>query len=184
MRVLFIGPPGAGKGTQARLLCERNGLAYLGTGDILRAAKKNRTPVGERARPYMEAGQLVPDEIVNELVAERFRQSDRPTRFVADGYPRTLAQAVTFDRLLEQYGLPLTAVLVLHVEDDEIIRRLKSRQRAEDDREETVRARLGIYHREVAEVAPYYRAKGIVHDIQGVGDIEEIYNTIMKILRP
>src|SRR5687767_4718715 len=92
MRVIFIGPPGSGKGTQSKLLAQRNGLAYLGTGDILRAAIAGKTPVGERARPYVEAGTLAPDELVDGLIAERLNQPDPPTDFVLDGYPRTLAQ--------------------------------------------------------------------------------------------
>jgi adenylate kinase len=183
MRVIFIGPPGAGKGTQAKLLCQRNGLEYIGTGDILRYAIKERTTVGERARPYVESGGLVPDEVVNELIAERFRLTDRPARFVTDGYPRTLQQAVSFDRLLEQYSLPLTAVLVMQVDDNEIVQRLMSRKRA-DDNMETVRSRLLIHHREVEEVVPYYRARGIVHEVHGIGEIEQIYTSIVKILKP
>src|SRR5690349_5772822 len=115
MRVILIGPPGSGKGTQSRLLYERNRLAYLGTGDMLRAAIANRTAVGERARPFVESGRLVPDDLVNDLIADRLNQPDQPRRFVLDGYPRTLPQAHALDRVLEGKKLGLTGVVVIRV---------------------------------------------------------------------
>ena len=98
MRLILLGPPGCGKGTQAKLLCQRNGLEHIGTGDILREAIRQHTAAGQRAKPFVDAGQLVPDDLVNDLIAERFERDDRPERFVMDGYPRTLAQAAAFDR--------------------------------------------------------------------------------------
>jgi adenylate kinase len=127
MRLILLGPPGSGKGTQADLLSERHRLEHIGTGDLLRAAIKDGTPVGETARPYVESGQLVPDSVVNDLIAERFHRPDRPERFVLDGYPRTVAQAVSFDTVLHQERLGLTAVLLLEVPDEEIIRRVGGR---------------------------------------------------------
>jgi adenylate kinase len=183
MRVIFLGPPGSGKGTQSKLLCQRNGLVYIGTGDMLREAIHRRTPLGERARPYVESGELVPDDLVNELIAERLQRPDRPRCFVIDGYPRTAPQAVALDRLLEQHGLGLTAVLVMRVEDEEIIRRLSGRQR-DDDGEEMVRARLAIFHRETAAIAAHYAPRRILHEVKGTGEIEAVYNTITKILKP
>ncbi len=105
MRLILIGPPGSGKGTQAKLLCEKLGLAYVGTGDILRDAVRLGTPAGRLAEPYVTAGKLVPDALVNDLVNDRFRREDRPDRFVMDGYPRTLAQAAAFDQVLRQQSL-------------------------------------------------------------------------------
>ena len=183
MRVIFLGPPGSGKGTQSKLLAERNGLVYLGTGDMLREARDNHTPLGQRAAPFIAAGQLVPDELVDELVAERLNRADQPTRFVIDGYPRTLAQAKALDRLLESKKMGLTAVLVMIVPDEEIIRRLRGRQR-DDDKEETVRSRLAEFHRQTAAIAQHYRAKGIRHEVPGIGAIEDVYNSIVKILQP
>jgi len=183
MRVIFLGPPGSGKGTQSKLLCERNNLTYLGTGDMLREARDNHTPLGERAKPFMAAGKLVPDELVDELVAERLNRPDQPCGFVIDGYPRTLAQAHALDRLLESKKLGLTAVIVMVVPDEEIIRRLRGRQR-DDDKEETVRARLAEFHRQTAFIAAHYRAKGIRHEVSGIGQIEDVYNSIMRILQP
>ncbi|MBY0229601.1 MAG: adenylate kinase [Gemmataceae bacterium] len=210
MRLILLGPPGSGKGTQSKLLSKRLGLEHIGTGDLLRAGIRARTPVGEQARPFVEAGQLVPDAIVNDLVAERFARGDRPSRFVMDGYPRTVAQARAFDGVLERHKLPLTAVLLLAVEDAEIIQRLSGRWscpqpgckatyhvesnptrvngvcddcgsalvQREDDKEETVQARLVVYHRDTAELIPYYRAKGLLTEARGQGEIEGIYNAL------
>jgi adenylate kinase len=127
MRLILIGPPGSGKGTQAKLLCERYRLAHIGTGDILRDAIRRLTPLGRRAKPYVDSGGLVPDDLVNELMAERFRRPDRPERFVLDGYPRTVAQAAALDQVLRQEFLDLTAVIRLLVDDAEIIARLSGR---------------------------------------------------------
>jgi adenylate kinase len=164
--------------------------------------------------PYIRAGQLVPDDLVNEIVAEYFRKEERPQCFVLDGYPRTLAQAVSFDQVLRQQFLDLTAVVLLLVKDQEIIARMTGRrscpqckatyhqiynppkkpdicdvcgtaliQRA-DDREETVRERLRVYHACTAELIPYYRSQGLLREVAGVGDIEHIYATILQILKP
>src|SRR5262245_48391184 len=127
MRIILLGPPGCGKGTQAKLLSQRYGLEHIATGDILRAAIHNKTPAGLRARADVEAGRLVPDDLVNDLIAERFGQEPRPERFVLDGYPRTLAQAMALDAVLRQHGLLLTGVLLLDVPDEEIIRRVSGR---------------------------------------------------------
>src|SRR5438132_417029 len=194
MRLILLGSPGSGKGTQAQLLSRNNRLEHIGTGDLLREAIRRDTPTGRRARPFVEAGQLVPDDLVNDLIAERFRRPDRPERFVMDGYPRTLAQARAFDAVLAQQGLGLDAVLLLKVSDEVIVRRLTGRwscpkpgcmatyhtesnpprvpgvcddcgtllvQRA-DDKVETVRARLVVYHRDTVELIPYYRARGFL----------------------
>lgn len=127
MRLILIGPPGSGKGTQAKLLTQHLGLAHIATGDILREAIRLGTPAGKKAEPYVKGGQLVPDELVNELVADRFRRPDRPERFVMDGYPRTLAQARAFDSVLAEQGLNLSGVVYLEVDDEEIVRRVSGR---------------------------------------------------------
>jgi adenylate kinase len=215
MRLILIGPPGSGKGTQAKLLCTRLGLFHFGTGDILREAIRLNTPAGRRAQPYVVSGQLVPDDLVNELVADRFRREDRPERFVMDGYPRTLAQAVSFDQVLRQEFLKIDGVLRLEVDDNEIVRRLSGRWscpnpgckatyhtvfnpprqpgvcdvcqtplvQREDDREETVRRRLVVYHQNMGSLADYYRAQGLFHPVNGNGDIETIYADIIRVLQ-
>ena len=128
MRLVLVGPPGSGKGTQAKRLVERLGLTYVGTGDILREAIRLRTPTGVLAGPLMEQGLLVPDVVVNDVVAELFRGPLRPDRFVLDGYPRTLAQAVAFDALMRQQYLRLDAVVNLDIGDDEVVRRISGRR--------------------------------------------------------
>jgi len=127
MRLILLGPPGSGKGTQANLLSQRNHLEHIGTGDIIRAAMRMGTPAGKLAKPYVETGLLVPDELVNDLIAERFALASRPQRFVLDGYPRTRAQAVALDGVLAPHGLGVTDVLLLQVEHAEIVRRLNGR---------------------------------------------------------
>jgi adenylate kinase len=214
MRLVLLGPPGCGKGTQAKLLCQRKGLEHIGTGDILREAIRLGTPAGRRAHPFVESGRLVPDDLVNDVIAERFHRPDRPSRFVMDGYPRTLAQAAAFDRVLRQHFLDLTAVILLQVSDEEIIARVSERWscpktgckatyhttsnppkmpgicdycgtrlvQREDDRPETVRARLIVYHGNTESLVGHYRAQGLLHEVPGHGPIEEVYANIIKIL--
>jgi adenylate kinase len=213
MRLILLGPPGSGKGTQATLLCEPLGLAHIGTGDILRDEARRGTALGQRVDPYLKGGGLAPDELVNEVVAERFRR-DRPERFVMDGYPRTVAQAAAFDQVLRQEFLDLTAVALLLVDDAEIVRRLAGRwscphpgcQRTyhtthnpakrpgycdadntvliqrEDDKEETIRRRLQVYHGNIAELIPHYRAQGLLREVNGQGSIEQVHQRIMQVL--
>src|SRR5262249_52466383 len=127
MRLIFLGPPGCGKGTQAKLLSTRVGLEHISTGDILRDAKRRQTPAGERARPFIEAGRLVPDDLVNALVAERFDADDRPDRFIMDGYPRPLAQGEAFEQILRAHGLSLSCVVLFRVDEEELVRRVAGR---------------------------------------------------------
>lgn len=127
MRIILVGPPGCGKGTQAKLLSKRMKIEHIGTGDLLREAIRNETSVGRRAKPYVEVGNLVPDELVNDLVSERFQREDKPKRFILDGYPRTLMQAKNLDSVLATHNLPLTAVVLLDVCDTEIVKRVTGR---------------------------------------------------------
>jgi adenylate kinase len=212
MRLILVGPPGSGKGTQAKLLSKRLNLAHIGTGDILREAVRMDTPLGRLAAPHIQSGQLVPDDLINEVVAERFRRDDRPERFVMDGYPRTEAQAASFDQVLRQQFLDLTAVLLLTVDEEEIIRRMTGRWscpkckstyhliknpprvpgtcdvcqtpliQRSDDREETVRERLRIYRANTMGMVPHYRAQGVLHEVPAVGEIEQVYQRIIQAL--
>lgn len=215
MRLILLGPPGCGKGTQAKLLCERNSLEHIGTGDILREAIRQQTPGGQRAHPYVEKGLLVPDDLVNDVIAERFNNGNPPECFVMDGYPRTLAQAAAFDQVLRQHYLDLTAVILMQVSDEEIIARVSERWscpkpgckatyhtrskppkvpgvcdycgtkliQREDDRPETVKARLVVYHGNTEALVGHYQAQGLLHAIPGHGAIEEVYANIMKVLK-
>src|SRR5262249_34829987 len=128
MRLILVGPPGSGKGTQAELLSQRLGLMHISTGDILREAVRLETPLGQAVGPYMASGQLVPDDLVNEGVAESFRGDDGPARLVMDGYPRTRARAASFEQALRQQFLDLTAVVLLQVDDEQVIERLTGRR--------------------------------------------------------
>lgn len=185
MRMILLGPPGSGKGTQAKMLCQRLGMAHISTGDILREAVRLGTPLGRQALPYMEQGQYVPDALVNDIVAERFRRADRPESFLMDGYPRTLAQAASFDQALRQQSLGLDAVVNLIVSAEEILRRLRLRQGQEnrpDDSEETVRARLKVFDETMPPVIEHYRRQGILKDVAGEGSKEAIFRAILQAL--
>jgi adenylate kinase len=212
-RLILVGPPGTGKGTQAKLLGKRLGLTHIGTGDILREAVRTDSPLGKLARPYVESGQLVPDNLVNDMIAERFRQPDRPRRFVMDGYPRTLTQALSFDQMLHKQKLHLTSVILLVTDEDEIVRRLAGRLSCPrckstfhpiskppkrpgvcdecghellmrvDDQEGTVRERLRQYRLNLEDMLEHYRRKGLLHEVEGLGDIEGIYNRIVYVLK-
>jgi adenylate kinase len=216
MRLILLGPPGGGKGTQAKLLEQRLKLRHISTGDILRQAIAEGTPAGKRAQPFLANGQLAPDDLVNELVRELFERADRPDRFVTDGYPRSAAQAACFERILRAQALPLDAVILLDVEDEEIVRRTAGRWvcpnkdckatyhtkakpprrpgvcdlcgtplvQREDDREETVRRRLLVYHQTHDALVGYYQAQGLLRQVPGTGEVEAIYQSILEALTP
>jgi len=182
MRVVFIGPPGCGKGTQAQLVRQRMGLAYIGTGEILRDMARQATDLGKQVKPRLDAGLLVPDEMVNAVVEEHFRRPDHPNDFILDGYPRTQAQAKTLDRILKEAALPLQAVIFFQIDEDEAVRRMLLRKRA-DDSEETVRNRLRVYKETIPDLLGYYRKKGLVHEVQAGDSIESVYERIALILQ-
>jgi len=214
MRLIFLGPPGCGKGTQAKLLSEQRHLEHIATGDILRDAKRRGTPAGNRARSYIEAGKLVPDDLVNDLIAERFSGEARPRQFIMDGYPRTLNQAEAFERILRQHGLNLTRVVLFKVDEEELVRRVAGRLscpktsckatyhlvsrpprvpgicdlcgtaliQRDDDKEETIRERLAVYHRQTAELIDYYRKQGLLREVFGEGAIPEVYERLLAVL--
>lgn len=210
MRLILLGPPGSGKGTQAKLLGQRLGLTHIATGDILREAVKAGTPEGARAKPFLDNGQLVPDDLINEIVARRFR-GDPPEHFVMDGYPRTVAQAASFDQVLKQAFSGIDAVVYLAVDDEVIVGRLSGRLvcpvgkepynrtdlppgglcvvhkvpliEREDDKEVTIRKRLKVYHELTEGLITHYRKAGVLREVKGDGDKERIYQQIVEQLK-
>jgi adenylate kinase len=185
MRLILLGPPGSGKGTQAKLLCQRLALVHIATGDIFRDAVRSSTPLGQQAKAFLDQGQYVPDALVNDIIAERLSRPDRPSSFVMDGYPRTLAQAEALHELLERLQLPVAAAVLLKVSDEEIIRRLQgrlAREQRSDDAAETVRARLAVFHATLPSVIEFYRQQGILKAIEGEGSVEQISRAIQSSL--
>jgi len=191
MRLILLGPPGAGKGTQAQILVERHGLPQLSTGDMLRAAVKAGTDVGKRAKAVMDAGELVSDEIVNAIVAERIDQPDCKAGFILDGYPRTLPQADAVSRMLDERGLSLDVVIELVVDDKALVGRIMKRAREaeaagqpirKDDTPEVFDERLREYYKKTAPLIGYYYAMGKLVTVDGMQSMEAVTADIDKIL--
>jgi adenylate kinase len=174
MRIVFIGPPGAGKGTQAERLVAAYGMAHLSTGDMLRAARDAQTEVGRKADAYMAKGELVPDEIIVAIIGERLQQPDCRGGYLLDGFPRTIAQAEALDRMLAEKNTPLDAVLELQVPEEELFRRLAGRGRA-DDTPEVIRQRLVAYRKQTEPLLEYYGKSGLLKSIDGLGSVDEIF---------
>jgi adenylate kinase len=187
MRLIFLGPPGAGKGTQAARIVAKHGIPQLSTGDMLRAAVAAGTPVGQKAKAVMDAGGLVSDEIVIGIVADRIEEADAKKGFILDGFPRTLAQAEALDAMLDGKGLKLDAVLELKVDQtklvDRIVRRAEEARAAgqpvrKDDDPEVFKTRLEAYNRDTAVVAPYYEKRGQLTAIDGMQPIDSVSQAI------
>ena len=204
MRAIFLGPPGAGKGTQARELARDKGVPQISTGDMLREAMAAGTPLGREAKQYYDKGELVPDDVILRMVAERFQQPDATQGFILDGFPRTIAQADGLGAMLQRLGQKLDAVVYFDVSDPELIRRLTGRRLCKkcqtpfhvtsapparegicdkcggelyqrvDDSEETVTHRLGVYQRQTAPLLDYYRQRGVLRTVSGEGSVEKI----------
>lgn len=181
MRLVFIGPPGAGKGTQAERIVQRYHLAHLSTGDMLRAARDAETEVGREAEKYMSAGELVPDETIVKIIAERLAEPDCREGYLLDGFPRTIAQAEALDEMLADKGTPLDVVLELRVPEEELFRRLSGRGRA-DDKPAVIRQRLVAYRRQTEPLLAYYSQSGLLTSVDGLGTVEEIFDRITKVL--
>lgn len=207
MNIVLLGAPGAGKGTQAAKLVEKYGFAHISTGDILRVAVKNQTPLGIKAKTYMDAGDLVPDDLVIDLVKERLQDKDTEKGFILDGFPRTSTQAVALDSELSKLERPLTAALLVDVDKEVIIKRLTSRRmcrecgfigtdadatcpkcdgemyQRDDDNEATVRNRLDVYENSTAPLIDYYRGCDLLVEIDGDRDPEEVLASIEEALK-
>ena len=177
MRLLIMGPPGAGKGTQAVGLAERIGGAHVSTGDIFRANVSEQTELGRTAQRYMDAGEYVPDEVTNAMVRDRLAQDDALAGFVLDGYPRTVDQVETLDGILDELDSSLDAVVALVVDPEELIARLLKRAETSgraDDTEEVIRHRQEVYTAETAPLLQVYGERGLLREIDGVGSVDEV----------
>jgi adenylate kinase len=191
MRLILLGPPGAGKGTQAQDLVAKYGLLQLSTGDMLRSAVKAGTPLGRQVQEIMARGTLVPDDVVVEIVAQRTEQPDARKGFILDGFPRTVPQAVALDRMLAERGLSLDAVVELRVDEDALIRRIESRIAAmkargeplrDDDSPEVLHRRLAAYRDQTAPLVAYYQLQGMLRSLDGMATIAQVAAEIEKVL--
>ena len=177
MRVVFLGPPGSGKGTQAKLLAERLGVPQISTGDILRAAVKDRTPLGLQAQAVMEKGELVSDALIVALIKSRIAERDARGGFILDGFPRTLEQGRALETLLEESGEGLAAAVNFEVPEAVLVERMAGRAKDEgraDDKPETVRERLRVYREKTEPLTGFYRERGLLADVDGVGAVEAV----------
>ena len=210
MRVVFLGPPGAGKGTQTKFLEERYGACQVSTGDILRKAVRDHAPLGKKASEYLDKGELVPDDIMLNLVAERLRERDCEKGFILDGFPRTVAQAEGLEGILEDLGWSLDSVFCIQVPQEVIIQRLSGRRscrkcgslyhavfnpprregfcdrcdgglyQRQDDLEETIAARLRVFEKQTSPLVDFYRKRGLLKEINGVGSVEQIRSRVFQ----
>lgn len=187
MRLLLMGPPGAGKGTQAAAIAERFGIPAISTGDIFRANVAEQTTLGVLAQKYMDAGEYVPDDVTNAMVADRLASTDCADGFLLDGYPRTPQQVVELDALLGGAGVALDAVVLLEADLEELVRRLLLRSQEQgraDDTESVIRRRLEVYAVETARLAPGYAGRGLLVSVDGLGPVDEITGRILASLIP
>lgn len=212
MKLIMLGAPGAGKGTQAKKIAEKYNIPHISTGDIFRANIKNGTELGQKAKTYMDQGLLVPDELVVDLVMDRFAQPDCENGYVLDGFPRTIPQAEALDAALEKAGAKIDYAINVEVPDENIINRMSGRRACvacgatyhlvhippkkegvcdncgkelilrDDDKPETVKKRLDVYHEQTQPLIDYYTKKGTLVEVDGTVDMEEVFNAIVKIL--
>ena len=186
MRLILLGPPGAGKGTQAKNLIDAYGIPQLSTGDILRSAIKARTPMGLEAKAVMDRGDLVSDTVVNGIVSERLDQDDARKGFILDGFPRTIPQAEALEQMLAEKGVALDAVVEITADAETLTRRIVNRAKENaassgaraDDNEDVVRNRLNVYREQTAPLVEYYRGKGLLKSVDGMASVEQVTDAI------
>lgn len=214
MKLILLGPPGAGKGTQASVIAEMFGIIQLSTGDMLRAAVASGSDLGKKAKDIMERGALVPDDVIIEMIRERIARSDCDNGFILDGFPRTSAQAEELDTMLAEQGKSLNAVIEIKVDDTALVKRISGRftcakcsegyntelkplkssgvcdkcgstqfKYRDDDKAETVAARLATYHKQTAPLIPYYKGRGVLYSVDGMESIEIVANNVTGILK-
>jgi adenylate kinase len=212
MNIILLGPPGCGKGTQAKMLTEKYHIPQISTGDILREAVKNETPLGLEAKTYMDSGKLVPDEVVIGIIQDRLKQPDCEKGFILDGFPRTVVQAEALDDTLKAMEKKIEHAISITVDEEELLRRLTGRRtcrscgamfhilfnppkkegicdacsgelyQRDDDKEETIRNRLNVYNQQTAPLIDYYQKKDLLRTIEGVGKIEDIFRKIEEVI--
>lgn len=185
IRLLLIGPPGAGKGTQAALLARQLGIPAISTGDIFRENVRSETPLGLKAKAFMDRGEYVPDSLTNDLVRDRLGHSDAKDGFLLDGYPRTIDQVTELDSILSDGGKKLDVVVQLTADNDELVRRLSGRatqQGRSDDTPDVIRKRLSVYDDQTAPLIDVYAARGLVVMINGLGEIKDVTDRIIEAL--
>lgn len=184
-RLVLLGPPGAGKGTQAARLCAHLGVPAISTGDIFRRNVSEGTELGREAKRYMDAGEYVPDSVTNAMVADRLAQPDAQGGFLLDGYPRTAAQVEELDRMLAAAGTRLDAVVELTADTDEVVARLLKRAEIEgrpDDTEDVVRRRLEVYAEQTAPLTQLYRQRGLLVQVDGMGNVDDVTARLLDVL--
>ncbi|MCX7545598.1 adenylate kinase [Marinicella gelatinilytica] len=186
MRIVLLGAPGSGKGTQAKLIVKERQIPHISTGDLLRGAIADQTELGLAAKKVMDAGELVSDEIVLGMLKDRLNQPDAAKGFVLDGFPRNVRQAEMLEELLSELDIQLDHALLIQVNPDEVVARIAKRAQEEgrtDDTEEVVRNRLEVYREQTEPVADFYRKQDIVSEIHGTGSIEEVHDRIQAVFR-
>jgi len=185
MRIVLLGAPGSGKGTQAKLMVERLGLPHISTGVLLRNAAKRGTELGLKAKSIIDKGELVPDDIMSDMIEERLSRDDVAEGFILDGYPRNLAQAKSLDTMLDRLGQSTDVAIQIDVDLEQVIKRLAKRAKEEgraDDSGEVVRHRMRVYHEQTAPVIDYYANRGLLTHVLGDGTVEEVLERILSVL--
>ena len=212
MKIIMLGAPGAGKGTQAKMLADKYGIPHISTGDIFRANIKNETELGKKAKEYMDQGLLVPDELTVNLVVDRIKQDDCNKGYILDGFPRTIPQAESLDKALEELNDKLDYAINVEVPDENIVKRMSGRRACvgcgatyhivhiptkvegicdrcgkelilrDDDKPETVQKRLTVYHEQTQPLIDYYQGKGILKEVDGTVDMKDVFNAIVNVL--